>query len=280
MKPNPYILPEGNVQVAFSGGRSSGYMLDRILDANGPLPDRVAVTFQNTGREMPQTLDFVREVGERWNVPIVWLEYIPASPGFVIVDHATAARDGEPFEALIRKRSFLPNQQARFCSVELKIRTAKKYLMSLGWEHWVNCCGLRADEPARLNKPPPPERWTVWHPMATAGVGKLDVMRFWQAQPFDLQLPNLNGKTPLGNCDGCFLKAEAIQAHLATTYPERHAWWERMETLARSLTSGTGGTFSSRYSRRELREFMENQGALALETEGALCQADDGECFG
>lgn len=62
---NHYLLPDGNVQVAFSGGRTSAYLLRQVLDANGGLPDRAVVTFQNTGREMPQTLDFVQEVGER-----------------------------------------------------------------------------------------------------------------------------------------------------------------------------------------------------------------------
>lgn len=273
-----YTLPDGNVQIAFSGGRSSALMLHEILAANGDLPDRARVTFENTGREMPETLDFVREVGERWGVPIVWIEYRPAPPGFAVVDYASAARDGEPFEALIRKRKYLPNQQARFCTIELKVRAAKRYLMSIGWKHWANGCGLRADEPMRLNKSPPRDRWTVWTPLAAAGVGKQDVAEFWRRQPFDLRLPNQNGKTPLGNCDGCFLKAEAIQAHLAVNYPERHAWWERMETVASALTSGTGATFSKRFAKRDLREFMERQGDL-LSVEGALCQVGDGECF-
>lgn len=277
---NPYLLPEGNVQIAFSGGRSSGYMLHQILEANGSLPDRVVVSFENTGREMPETLDFVREVGERWKVPIVWIEYRAEDPFFAVVDYFTASREGEPFEALIRKKKYLPNQQARFCTVELKVRCAKRYMRSLGWERWTNAVGLRADEPNRLNKPPPRDRWTVWTPMADAGVGKLDVMRFWQGQPFDLRLANIKGKTPLGNCDGCFLKSEHNVARLAVDYPERHAWWERMETLAGALTAGTGGTFSSRYSRREMRDFMERQGDFNFSEEAALCQQDDGECFG
>ena len=43
-------LPDGNVLISFSGGRTSGYMLHRILEANGDLPDRVKVLFANTGR--------------------------------------------------------------------------------------------------------------------------------------------------------------------------------------------------------------------------------------
>lgn len=272
-----YTLPDGNVQIAFSGGRSSAYMLHQILSANGPLPERVVVSFQNTGREMEETLDFVQECGERWGIPIVWVEYRSESPRFAVVDHATASRDGEPFEQLIRKRAFLPNIAARFCTTELKVRAIKRYLVAIGWRRWTVATGIRADE-AHRSGGKVKDRWVNWSPMVAAGVSKRDVAAFWQRQPFDLRLPNSCGKTPLGNCDGCFLKAEAIQAHLAAHHPERHAWWERMEDLVQSLTSGSGGTFSKRFAKRDLREFIERQGDL-LSVEGALCQVDDGECF-
>lgn len=51
-----------------------------------------------------------------------------------------------------------------------------------------------------------------------------------------------------------------------------------MEALAESLTTGSGGRWSKRYSRRDLREMMERQGDLLLSVDGALCQADDGDC--
>ncbi len=49
---SPYRLPEGNVQIAFSGGRTSAFMLHKILQANGDLPERVKVMFLNTGRDI------------------------------------------------------------------------------------------------------------------------------------------------------------------------------------------------------------------------------------
>lgn len=280
----PYLLPDGNVQIAFSGGRTSAYMLRQILDANGGLPDRAVVTFQNTGREMPQTLDFVAEVGARWSVNIIWLEYLPAAPHFQIVSHNSAARNGEPFDALIDKKQYLPNQQSRFCTIELKIRTAKRYLVSLGWQHWTNATGIRADEPNRLNKPKPKDRWVTWNPLAAACVGKMDVKAFWDAQLFDLGLPNIQGKSWLGNCDGCFLKSERNQSVLARDYPERHAWWEAAEARVGAIESSKGrpadnARFSKRFRKSDLRSFMERQGDWALSTEGALCQADDGECI-
>lgn len=313
---SPYILPKGNVQIAFSGGRTSAYLLHQILEENGDLPDRVEVTFQNTGREMPETLDFVEEVGRRWNVKITWLEFQPSNAldseklnavkeafgegyaellsdwweptpeKFKIVGHNSAALEGEPFVALILMRKFLPNVISRFCTTEMKIRVAKRFLRSLGWEHWTSCVGLRADEPHRLNKPPPKDRWTVWHPLADAQVSRRDVAAFWDRQSFDLRLPNIGGNCWLGNCDGCFLKSEASIAAFTRDYPGRASWWQNAETLAsiiskaRGMTEGRGAWFSKRYTRAELRDYMDRQGDWALSTEGALCQINEGECTG
>ena len=278
-----FTLPQGNVQIAFSGGRSSAYMLKRLIDANpgAGWGERVQVTFQNTGREMPETLDFVREVERRFGVPVVWLEYAPENnPMFRVVDHATASRNGEPFEALIRKRKYLPNQNMRFCTEELKIRTAKRYLVDLGWKRWTNIVGIRADEPHRLGKAQPRDRWVVAMPMAEAGVTKHDVGAFWREQDFDLQLENIDGTTPFGNCDGCFLKGEKKIAELIRRYPERAKWWEKMEDLAGDLSAREAATFKKNQRREEMRYFINRQGDWVFDAEDALCQKDEGECFG
>lgn len=267
-----YTLPDGPVHIAFSGGRTSAYLLHSILEANGGLPDRAVVSFQNTGKEMPATLDFVQEVGERWGVQVLWLEYRPNKPWFEYVSHANASRHGEPFEALIRKRRFLPNVQARFCTVELKVKTSKRALVASGWRRWTNAVGYRADEPKRLNKPAR-DRWSTWHPLATAGVTKEDVYAFWRDQPFDLRLPMVEGRNWLGNCDGCFLKSEADIVRLAVEHPDKAEWWERMERQV-------GGTFSKRFTREEMRVYSGKRGKAALSNEGELCQVDDGDCTG
>lgn len=273
-----YKLPEGNVVISFSGGRTSGYMLHQIAEANGGIPDRCVVCFQNTGREMPETLDFIQECSDRWGIPIVWLEWVRDKPKFQIVNHNSAARNGEPFEALIWQKKHLPNIRMRFCTQELKVLTAKRYLRSIGWDRWTNTVGIRADEGNRLGKPDK-DRWTTWHPLADAGVVKRDVSDFWEAQSFDLRLPNVNGSCWLGNCDGCFLKSEATLAHLARQFPERHGWWQDMEDLVSDWTLGPG-RFRFEYSRRELKYMVENQGDWIFDTEGALCQADHGDCTG
>lgn len=50
---NPYLLPEGNVQIAFSGGLTSAYMLHQILEANGGLPSRVETLTDRFGLPLP-----------------------------------------------------------------------------------------------------------------------------------------------------------------------------------------------------------------------------------
>lgn len=272
MADDPFTLPDGHVQISFSGGRTSAYMLHQILAANGGLPERAKVVFANTGREMPETFDFVAEVGERWNVPIVWVEFRAEKPLFEVVSHNSASRDGEPFEALIRKRRMLPNQAMRFCTSELKVLAAKRYLVAQGWRRWTNAVGIRADEASRIRPAPDGERWTRWFPLADAGVTKATVMEFWRRQPFDLRVPQ-----GLGNCDGCFLKSEATLAALARDHPDRHAWWERMEGVI-PPTKGSACTFRKGVERRELRELVERQGDFLFSRPALLCQSTDGEC--
>src|SRR5262249_10846596 len=157
----------------------------------------------------PETLDFVQECSERWGVRIVWLER--GSVGeFRRVSHNSVSRNGEPFTELMRAKEYLPNPVTRFCTIELKIRPARDYARSFGWEHWTVAVGLRADEPGRVAKiKDNRERWENVAPMALAGVTKRHVTAFWSEQPFDLRLPNVNGTTPAGNCDLCFLKGGA-----------------------------------------------------------------------
>jgi 3'-phosphoadenosine 5'-phosphosulfate sulfotransferase (PAPS reductase)/FAD synthetase len=237
---NPYLL-ETPAVVSFSGGRTSGYMLWHILDAHGgTLPDGVKVVFCNTGKERPETLDFVERCSQRWGVPVTWLEYRreEGKNTFAVVGYATASRAGEPFEAIIRARNCLPNVRARFCTSELKMRTNMRYLRSLGWTQWDNAIGLRADEPRRVAKIRGRQEVaceTPTLPLADAGATLADVTAFWGRQPFDLQL-----RSDQGNCDLCFLKGPNKVRRLVAESPESAEWWARMETLIPSPRYGTG----------------------------------------
>ena len=84
--------------ISFSGGRTSAYMLWRVLQSNHGLPDETIVCFANTGKEDEATLRFVDRCSKEWNVPINWVEYAEAEQTkdrFRVVTFETASRNGE-----------------------------------------------------------------------------------------------------------------------------------------------------------------------------------------
>jgi 3'-phosphoadenosine 5'-phosphosulfate sulfotransferase (PAPS reductase)/FAD synthetase len=267
---NPFRI-DGPAVVSFSGGRTSGLMLCRILEAHGgTLPADVKVVFCNTGKEREETLEFVERCSQQWGVPVVWLEYRyePGDPEgrhtFAVVDFATASRAGEPFEAIVHARKCLPNFRARFCTSELKLRTNMRYLRSLGWTEWDNAIGLRHDEPQRVAKirgRQEVKAETVTLPLDAAGVTLADVTAFWAAQPFDLAL-----SPEEGNCDLCFLKGPNKVRRLIRDRPESADWWARMETLIPSPTYGTLRFRNDRPSYAALKDHMTRPGLFPLES--------------
>ena len=211
-------------------------MLKNIINSfNGVLPDYVKVLFSNTGKEMAETLDFVRDCSLNWNVPITWLEYQSnenPQNRWKEVTYETASRKGEPFSDLIGHKNYLPNPTMRFCTIELKIRVMKLYAQQiLGWKNWDVAIGFRADEQRRVAKlsMPNTEPFERFAPLAIAGISNEDVGNFWKKQNFDLKLPNINGKTMHGNCDLCFLKGLAQTISLVTENPSRADWWIEQE---------------------------------------------------
>jgi len=259
----------GPTCISFSGGRTSAYMLWRVLQSNNGIPPEMIVCFANTGREDEATLRFVRDCSEHWNVPITWVEYRNDERGYALVDFETASRNGEPFEAIIKKRNYLPNPVTRFCTVELKIRAMHRHLRELGWadgeDGWGQMIGIRADEMRRVTKirarghSTESSKETMLMPLADAGLTVQDVAEFWETQPFQLELATFNGRTLAGNCDLCFLKPAGQVQSLIAERPERAIWWARMEST--TLASKPSGAFfrSDRPSYAKMLKFTKEQ---------------------
>ena len=236
-----YRLPDAPCVIMFSGGRSSAYMLFHILQAHdGALPDNVQVIFANTGKERPETLNFIHECETRWNCRVVWLEYrcnLEAKGGIkdpkhiaVEVDYESASRNGEPFEMriFIGHGGFLPNPVRRLCTEELKVETAQRYLRRvLGWKKWHSVLGLRGDEPHRLKQFSTAREYSRIYPLACDGVTHGDILKWWKEQPFDLTI-----SSDQGNCDLCFLKGRGKLIQLIREDPSRADWWIHMERKA------------------------------------------------
>ena len=53
---------------------------------------------------------------------------------------------------ILKQNRGIPDPRNRFCTAELKVKTFKRYLKSIGWKKWVNTIGIRADEPNRIKE--------------------------------------------------------------------------------------------------------------------------------
>lgn len=228
--------------INFSGGRTSAYMAKRLIDEGG----EYLVTFQNTGKEMPQTLDFINECDQRWNLNVVWLEYRFGN-NFEVVTYETASRNGRPFdEAIAHKKQFLPNQRLRYCTTSMKIDTLRRYLKSIGITYYTSFNGIRYDEPRRWNKIKDAE-FDVELPLVKWKITKQDVLAWWKQQPFDLMV-----NEPYGNCDGCFLKGKGKLAIIAKEKPELFDWWINHENQSQS-------TFKKEISYQQIKDKAQSQ---------------------
>jgi 3'-phosphoadenosine 5'-phosphosulfate sulfotransferase (PAPS reductase)/FAD synthetase len=227
---NPYFITEPQV-VSFSGGRTSGFMLWKIIQAHGgSLPDYVKVVFANTGLEHSATLDFVQAVSQNIT-PVSWVEYINSEEGkntYRLVNYDTASRNGEPMEAIISKRAYPPNVVSRYCTAETKIRPIAKYIkQTTGWTTWTDIIGLRADEPRRVHRLKSDGKREIICPMYHAGHTLKDVLDFWSSMPFDLDLPYKDNS--YGNCVGCFLKSTPKILRIMAEEPKHADFWIRIE---------------------------------------------------
>jgi len=253
---NPYKI-EGPACVSVSGGRSSGLLLFRILEAHGGrLPDDVHCVFANTGEEAEGTLLFVREMSERWNVRIRWVEFtaerrpdLPADFGhWREVDYCSASRNGEPFDALVDWKKYLPNHSQKLCTEWLKVRAIGGLMSSLGYTPSVpdgrgrsyapgdfdQIIGIRADEPIRIAKNS--HKADVVLPLVSARVVRGDVASFWATQPFDLRIPKGEG-----NCRVCFEKGLEQLANVIRDAPDGGGvdrWIAREERIGAVMRKG------------------------------------------
>jgi hypothetical protein len=246
---------DGPTCISVSGGRTSMYMLWRVIQAHGgKLPADACPVFANTGKEDSGTLDFVQRCADEWKVWIRWVEYRDSPLGFHETFHRdTASELGEPFEALIRKRKYLPNAVTRFCTSDLKIKPITAFLRHHGWGDFDMMVGIRADEPRRVAK-----MRHLHLPLAIAGVTKQDVLAFWANQPFDL-------KTEAGNCDLCFNKGMSELMSLIRRKPERAIWWAKQEEAIGARFAKDRPTYAQMkaYAESQQEMFSDNEEAIA-----------------
>lgn len=185
--------------INFSGGKTSAYMT--IMEYK---PGDI-VLFCDTGREHPKAYKFINDFEANENIPVTRIAY----PG--------------GFEAILEKRGnkTLPNRLRRFCTDDLKIKTAKRFLKGQGILYYENLIGFRADEQKRVvNHKEKFKKVTTKFPLNEAGVTKEKVNNYWLTKPYTLEIPHI-----LGNCTLCFMKGKNAIIRILQDNPELADPW-------------------------------------------------------
>lgn len=207
--------------VSFSGGRTSAFMAKYLKER---YPDRqMLFIFANTGKEREETLIFVDKCDKEFDLNLVWLEAnVNEEKGkgttYKIVNFETASRNGEPFEAVIKKYG-LPSKLYRHCTRELKENPIHKYAKEILGSEYLTALGIRADEKHRLKT-----NSKNIYPLAEIGVDEVFIRNWWKRQSFDLELKDYEG-----NCDLCFLKSTRKKLTLISENTNVSDWWNEME---------------------------------------------------
>lgn len=219
--------------INFSGGRTSAYMT--IMEY---MPGDI-VLFCDTGREHPLTYKFINDFERHEGIPIRWLAYTGG------------------FEAMLEKMKGIPNTFKRNCTRELKVRTARRHLFSLGITKYYSLIGFRSDEPLRVKRHV--ERWktvTTLFPLYAQHITKQMILDYWKTKPYDLEIPSI-----LGNCDLCFMKGKNAIMSILSQYPELADKWIADEERSKERQEGAkkiGYTYFEGTTIKQLRSLAQH----------------------
>lgn len=217
----------------FSGGRTSAYMT-----IQGYRPGDFVI-FTDTGREHPKTYKFINDFEAFENIPVTRISY---------------KNSKNAFRTLLEFKRFkvIPNRVKRFCTPELKVKTCKRYLRSIGVQKFENYIGFRADEPNRKRKQYAKKVFNKY-PLFDAGITKPMILEYFKTKPYDLEIPAI-----LGNCDLCFMKGKNAIIAILKYYPELAGPWIEDEDLGggepifRVLLTGSFGISRSIVPRKTM----------------------------
>jgi len=203
-------------------------MLNRCLDLYDKTHD-ICITFANTGCEHEETLRFVDAVDKNFaSGRVVWIEAefhkLGKGPTAKIVDFESASRNGEPFEAAIKKHGIFCTTHPQ-CTSRLKEEPMISYRRAIGWSKgsYDVAIGIRADEADRRSAMATQRRFI--YPLIREGWTKDSVNRFMAQFDWDLKLPS----DAYGNCVWCWKKSKRKLYTLANESPDVFDFPARME---------------------------------------------------
>jgi len=212
--------------INYSGGKSSALMT--ILEYN---PETDYVVFTDTGREHAKTYKFILDFEANEGIPVIKLGYQPKGK----FEYVQELGSKDYFGLYLSRRDFeeIPNMQKRSCTIELKIKVARRWARQNIGMAYVNMLGFRSDEPRRVldNK----KRWKKViqkFPLHERDINSDNVHAFWLTKAYNLEIPSI-----LGNCTLCFMKGRNAIINILRHDPSLAIQWIEDEQKSK-LKSG------------------------------------------
>lgn len=235
-------MKDKNIFVSVSGGETSFYMAQLLKKEYGRTHN-LLFGFANTGKERPETIDFIERCSKHFKIPVVWVEAVvhhgkrKGCTHKIIESRKDLSFNGEPFEEVIKKYG-LPNVSFKHCTRELKSNPLKSLADEhFGKNNYYTAIGIRVDEIDRMASDMYKKR-LIYPLVSPFPTRKPTINKFWDDMPFRLEL-----KSYEGNCDLCFKKN--LRKLLTIVEEDKSGevvdWWRRMELKYEGHTAGREG---------------------------------------
>ena len=207
-----------NLMVTVSGGRSSAMMARHIQINEKYANYKKVFVFCNTGMERPETINFLKNIEKYWDMPLIKIEGVYSNDlgtgvRYKIVEWDELDMSAKTFSKMIEHKTKgifkgLPNQDAPYCSENLKTIPAKKLCDGIfGVNNYKIAIGFRKEDmPKRISWAEIKEQKQKIYPLLTdfyTPISQIDLNNYWQKESFKLEL---HGQ--FGNCELCWKKSD------------------------------------------------------------------------
>ncbi len=200
--------------LGLSGGKDSAAL---AVHMNKKYPDlNIEYFFTDTGYELKETYDFLNKLKTRLDKPI----------------HYINPRNS--FDYFLKKyNNFLPSQTARWCTIEMKLKSMEAWLkpaLDAGQEI-ITYVGIRYDERGRIGYKPTNNLIKAKFPFIEDCIDKEGVMEILDSS--GLGLPDYYKWRSRSGCTFCFFQRRSEWIGLMENNPSA---WEHAKSLEKQAT--------------------------------------------
>ena len=200
--------------LGLSGGKDSAAL---AVHMNNKYPDLdIEYFFTDTGYELEETYDFLNKLKTRLDKPI----------------HYINPRNS--FDYYLKKyNNFLPSQTARWCTIEMKLKSMETWLkpaLEEGQEI-ITYVGIRYDERGRVGYKPTNDLIKAKFPFIEDCIDKEGVIEILESS--GLGLPDYYKWRSRSGCTFCFFQKRSEWIGLKENHPKA---WEHAKSLEKQAT--------------------------------------------